>query len=222
MSDYIREWLPPGVLNVVTGGHDFGPWMTSHSGIDLITFTRSRNIGKRVLESAAGTLKPVTLELGGNDSRTVTDADLEKTALFGRILLSPVNWKPGRYGLASTLCEILSFQPRVIRTQVLVWSLARKASNTHPLTGCATEAGETVYEMANAPAAATADLHSKDRKATPISLLKILHCFKTAYRLGRERYRQRSQLMEMDDRQLKDIGITREQAEREARKPFWK
>jgi acyl-CoA reductase-like NAD-dependent aldehyde dehydrogenase len=62
MSDYIREWLPPGVLNVVTGGHDFGPWMTSHSGIDLITFTRSRNIGKRVLESAAGSRTSELLE----------------------------------------------------------------------------------------------------------------------------------------------------------------
>ena len=133
MSDYIREWLPPGVLNVVTGGHDFGPWMTSHSGIDLITFTRSTNIGKPVLESAAGTLKPVTLELGGNDSRTVADTDPEKIALFGSIVLLPVNWKAGRWGLASTLFEILSFQPRVIRTQVLVWSLARKASYTFPM-----------------------------------------------------------------------------------------
>ncbi len=46
----------------------------------------------------------------------------------------------------------------------------------------------------------------------------------SAYRacLGRERYRQRRQLMEMDDRQLKDIGVTREQAEQEARKPIWK
>jgi uncharacterized protein YjiS (DUF1127 family) len=62
----------------------------------------------------------------------------------------------------------------------------------------------------------------KIEKRPPISLLKILHCFKTAYRLGRQRYRQRRQLMEMDHRQLKDIGITREQAEREARKPIWK
>ena len=44
ISDYIRELLPPGVFNVVTGGHDLGPWMTSRSGIDLITFTRSTNI----------------------------------------------------------------------------------------------------------------------------------------------------------------------------------
>jgi Aldehyde dehydrogenase family len=157
ISEYIRELLPPGVFNVVTGGHDLWPWMTSHSGIDLITFTRSTNIGKPVLESAAGTLKPVTLELGGNDSRTVADADPEKIALFGSIVLLPVNWKAGRWGLASTLFEILSFQPRVIRTQVLVWSLARKASKTHPLAGRATEAGETVYEMAKAAAATTAD-----------------------------------------------------------------
>ena len=41
------------------------------------------------------------------------------------------------------------------------------------------------------------------------------------YSLGRERYRQRRQLLEMDDRQFNDIGITREQAEQEGRKPLW-
>jgi len=133
ISEYIRELLPPGIFNVVTGGHDLWPWMTSHSGIDLITFTRSTNIGKPVLESAAGTLKPVTLELGGNDSRVVTDTDPEKSALFGSIALVPINCKPGRYGLASTLFEILSFRPVRMKTQVLVWSLARKASYTFPM-----------------------------------------------------------------------------------------
>jgi acyl-CoA reductase-like NAD-dependent aldehyde dehydrogenase len=127
ISEYIRELLPPGVFNVVTGGYEFWPWMTSPSGIDLITFTRSTNIGKPILESAAGALKPVTIELGGNDSRTVADADPKMIAL-GSIVLLPVNWKPGRHGLASTLFEILSFEPRRMRTQVLVWSLARKAA----------------------------------------------------------------------------------------------
>jgi hypothetical protein len=107
--------------------------MTSHSGIDLITFTRSINTGKRVLESAAGTLKPVTLEAGGNDSRAVANADPEKVAIFGSITLVPVKRKPGRYGLANTLFEILSFRPVRMRTQVLVWSLARKASYTFPI-----------------------------------------------------------------------------------------
>jgi hypothetical protein len=128
ISEYIRELLPPGVFNVVSGGHDLWPWMTSHPGIDLITFTRSTNIGKPVLESAAGTLEPVTLELGGNNSRAVADPDPGKIALFGSMALVPVNWKPGRHGLASTLFEILSFRPVRMRTQVLVWSLARKAS----------------------------------------------------------------------------------------------
>jgi hypothetical protein len=93
------------------------PWMMSHSGIDLITFTRSTNIGKPVLESAAGTLEPVTLELRGNHSRAVVDPDPEKIALFGSIALVPVNWNPGRYGLASTLFAILSFRPVRMRTQ---------------------------------------------------------------------------------------------------------
>src|ERR1700730_553037 len=110
ISEYIRALLPPGVFNVVTGGQDLWPWMTSHSGIDLITFTRSTNIGKPVLESAAGTLKPVTLGLGVNDSRAVTDTDPQMIALLGRIALVPVNCKPGRHGLASTLFEILSFR----------------------------------------------------------------------------------------------------------------
>jgi uncharacterized protein YjiS (DUF1127 family) len=95
-------------------------------------------------------------------------------------------------------------------------------TQTNSLTGRAMEARETLYEIAEASAAATADPHPKDRAPTPISLLKILHCLGTAYSLGRERHRQRRQLMEIDDRELKDIGITREQAEQEARKPIWK
>ena len=63
ISEYICELLPPGVFNVVTGGHDLWPWVTCHSGIDLVTFTRSTDIGKSVSKSAACTLEPVTLEL---------------------------------------------------------------------------------------------------------------------------------------------------------------
>ena len=51
---------------------------------------------------------------------------------------------------------------------------------------------------------------------------KILDWLRATYRLGCERHRQRRELMEMDYRQLKDIGITPEQAEQEARKPIWK
>ena len=51
------------------------------------------------MESAAGALKPVTIELGGNDSRTVADSDPKMIAL-GSIVLLPVNWKPGRHGIS--------------------------------------------------------------------------------------------------------------------------
>ena len=84
------------------------------------------------------------------------------------------------------------------------------------------ESGETAYDIVQACAAGFAGLHPRDGGPTPIALLKGIHWWRTAYRLGGERYRQRRQLMEMDDRQLKDIGITREQAEQEARKPIWK
>ena len=90
IADYTRELLPPGVLNTVTGGDELGPWMTSHSGIDHITFTGSTATGKRVLASASGTLKHVGLELGGNDPGIVlADADPHAIArdLFNSMFL---------------------------------------------------------------------------------------------------------------------------------------
>jgi uncharacterized protein YjiS (DUF1127 family) len=85
----------------------------------------------------------------------------------------------------------------------------------------AMEAGET-YEVVEVSVVATTNLPLKGSGLTQISLRKILHRIGTAWRLGRERYWQRRQLMEMDEHQLKDIGITREQAEQEGRKPIWK
>jgi acyl-CoA reductase-like NAD-dependent aldehyde dehydrogenase len=80
-ADYIRELLPAGVLNVITGGDDLGPWMTAHPGFDKIDFTGSTQTGKRVFESAAATLKHLTLELGGNDPGIVLpDADPKEIA----------------------------------------------------------------------------------------------------------------------------------------------
>jgi aldehyde dehydrogenase (NAD+) len=73
--------LPPGVLNVVTGGDRLGPWMTEHPGIDKVSFTGSTATGRRVMQSASATLKRVTLELGGNDPAIVmADADVAAIA----------------------------------------------------------------------------------------------------------------------------------------------
>jgi len=81
MGEIARATLPPGVLNMIAGGNELGHWMTEHPGIDRISFTGSVPTGKKVLASAAGSLKRVTLELGGNDPAIVLDdADLEEVA----------------------------------------------------------------------------------------------------------------------------------------------
>src|SRR5260370_31056410 len=82
-ADYIREILPPGVLNVISGGDDLGPWMTSHPGFQKVSFTGSSETGCRVFASAAPTLKHLTLELGGNDAGIVlADADPQAIAEY--------------------------------------------------------------------------------------------------------------------------------------------
>ncbi|QRG70257.1 aldehyde dehydrogenase family protein [Brevibacillus choshinensis] len=73
--------LPPGVLNVVSGGDDLGRWITEHPDVNKISFTGSTATGKKVMQSAASNLKRVTLELGGNDAAIVLpDADPAKIA----------------------------------------------------------------------------------------------------------------------------------------------
>ncbi|SKB54301.1 aldehyde dehydrogenase family protein [Luteibacter sp. 22Crub2.1] len=68
--------LPPGVLSVVSGGNELGPQMTAHPDIAKISFTGSTETGKHVIRSAAGTIKRLTLEMGGNDAAIVLpDAD---------------------------------------------------------------------------------------------------------------------------------------------------
>lgn len=81
IGEIARSILPPGVFNVVSGGDALGPWMTSHPGIDKISFTGSTATGRKVMASASDTLKRITLELGGNDAAIVLpDVDVEKVA----------------------------------------------------------------------------------------------------------------------------------------------
>jgi aldehyde dehydrogenase (NAD+) len=69
------------VLNVISGGDELGPWMTAHAGFDKISFTGSTATGRKVMASAAPTLKRLTLELGGNDAAIVmSDVDVETVA----------------------------------------------------------------------------------------------------------------------------------------------
>jgi acyl-CoA reductase-like NAD-dependent aldehyde dehydrogenase len=65
--------LPPGVLNLVSGGPELGAVLTEHPDVSKVTFTGSTPTGKAIMKSGAGNLKRLTLELGGNDAGIVLD-----------------------------------------------------------------------------------------------------------------------------------------------------
>jgi acyl-CoA reductase-like NAD-dependent aldehyde dehydrogenase len=71
LGEILRDIIPPGVLNVVSGGDELGAMMTSHKVPRKISFTGSVETGKKVAAAAAPDLKRVTLELGGNDAAIV-------------------------------------------------------------------------------------------------------------------------------------------------------
>ncbi len=67
LIELLSDAVPPGVLNVVAGGDEMGAALSEHEGIGKLVFTGSIATGKKVMASAAPTLKRLTLELGGND-----------------------------------------------------------------------------------------------------------------------------------------------------------
>jgi succinate-semialdehyde dehydrogenase / glutarate-semialdehyde dehydrogenase len=74
--------LPEGVVNVLTGSStELGKALVTHRGVDKIAMTGSTATGKRILESVAGQLKKVSLELGGHAPAVVcADADVKNAA----------------------------------------------------------------------------------------------------------------------------------------------
>ncbi|HWN38220.1 MAG TPA: aldehyde dehydrogenase family protein, partial [Gammaproteobacteria bacterium] len=87
LGELLNEIFPAGVVNVLAGGDELGAAMTAHPGIDKISFTGSVATGKKVLASAAATLKRVTLELGGNDPAIVLD-DVDAKAVAKKIFFA--------------------------------------------------------------------------------------------------------------------------------------
>ena len=124
LGELLREVFPPGVLAVLAGGDELGEWMTGHPGVDKISFTGSVATGKKVMASAAGTLKRVTLELGGNDAAIVLD-DVDPAAIAPKLFAASfVN--SGQVCMAikriyaheriyDALCEALAAQARKAR-----------------------------------------------------------------------------------------------------------
>jgi phenylacetaldehyde dehydrogenase len=76
----LEAGFPPGVVNIVTGlGPEAGQALVDHPGVDKLSFTGSTAVGQRILASAAGNLKRLSLELGGKSPVFIfPDADLDR------------------------------------------------------------------------------------------------------------------------------------------------
>ncbi len=70
--------LPPGVVNIVTGGRQAGGAIAAHGGVDKVAFTGSTAAGRAIASRCGESLKPVTAELGGKSAAIILDdADLD-------------------------------------------------------------------------------------------------------------------------------------------------
>lgn len=77
---YSQAGLPKGVFNVVTGDGQTGVYLTNHTDVAKVSLTGSVPTGKKVMKSAADSLKQVTMELGGKSPLIIfDDADIEKS-----------------------------------------------------------------------------------------------------------------------------------------------
>ena len=83
LGELIQEaGLPPGVMNVIIGGVDVGQQLSSHRGVDRVSFTGSDGVGAKIMAQAAENLTGVTLELGGKSpSIVMPDVDVAKIAV---------------------------------------------------------------------------------------------------------------------------------------------
>ncbi|QCU79588.1 aldehyde dehydrogenase family protein (plasmid) [Citricoccus sp. SGAir0253] len=73
--------LPAGALNVIVGGRVPTQALTTHDGVDMVSFTGSDAVGSEIYQQAAASIKKVVLELGGKSANIVLeDADLDAVA----------------------------------------------------------------------------------------------------------------------------------------------
>ncbi|UGQ13626.1 aldehyde dehydrogenase family protein [Yinghuangia sp. ASG 101] len=120
VGEILRDVLPPGVVNTVSGGDRLGALMTAHPLARKISFTGSVETGRRVAAAAAPDLKRVTLELGGNDAAIVLD-DADVPAIADKLF-----W--GAFANNGQVCSAVKrvYVPRALHDD-LVEALAVRA-----------------------------------------------------------------------------------------------
>lgn len=143
----IEAGLPPGVLNIVTGGRETGQYLVGHPGIDEVSFTGSTAVGREIGALCGVLLRPVTLELGGKSAAIVLDdAELDLRHIGSQLA-------PALFGNNGQTCFITSriLAPRSRYDEVVdtVAQLARSLPVGDPLDP-ATKIGPLVSERQRA------------------------------------------------------------------------
>lgn len=87
MELFLEAGLPAGVVNVVSGGPATAQAIIRHPGIRKVSFTGGPQVARSVMDTAAETLTPVTLELGGKSANIIfADADLERATAMAAFM----------------------------------------------------------------------------------------------------------------------------------------
>ena len=84
LGEVCADLLPRGVLNIIVDQNELGGELTQHPDVAKVAFTGSTATGRKVMASVAGTIKRLTLELGGNDAAIVLD-DVDVKSVAAKI-----------------------------------------------------------------------------------------------------------------------------------------
>ncbi|BDZ39323.1 aldehyde dehydrogenase family protein [Microbacterium suwonense] len=136
--------LPAGVLNILLGGGaDVGDALSTDANIDMVSFTGSTTVGKKVMQSASHTVKNISLELGGKSANIVfADADLDAF-----IATDPGNLKHAGQGCGQ-LTRLLVERPiynRIVETIAAQMAQIADGEPDDETTGVGPVVNETQY-----------------------------------------------------------------------------
>jgi betaine-aldehyde dehydrogenase len=108
LGDLISEvGFPPGVINIVAGGGEASAHLASHPDVDMISFTGSTDVGRRIAETCGSLIRPYVLELGGKSAAIVLeDADLDQAV--PQLVMASVGTSQGQ----SCVCMSRILAPR--------------------------------------------------------------------------------------------------------------
>lgn len=87
LGELCVDIFPRGVINIIVDNNDLGGQLTGHPDIAKISFTGSTATGRKIMASAASTIKRITLELGGNDAAIILD-DVDPKEIAPKIFFS--------------------------------------------------------------------------------------------------------------------------------------